>query len=238
MRIKFRCLLLLILLLSTNIALSSSQYDWEKVRDQDGIQVYLKKFWAESVKSFKGVIHIHASAASLLAVITDISACPDWIYHCKNPHLLLRKSFSECYHYQVHQLPFPAKNREFIFYSKIIRLPETGAIHIIMNAVADFCLLQKQACSVIEQSSLPRVRHSHGYYLLEPIAHNMTRITWVHHTDPGDDLPRWLTNLLIQEMPFQTLKGLRKKVLELKYQKAKLIINRHGQILALSTSYE
>lgn len=233
MRTQFKLILLFVILLFTCEIFANSQYDWKMVRDEDGIQVYLKEFWADPIKSFRGISLINSSVDSLLAVIVDINACTDWVHRCKNPLLLFRKSFSENYHYQVHQLPFPAHNREFIFHSKITRSSQTGAVRIQMKTIPNFCQNDIKACSLIPRSSLVRVKHSHGYYLLEPVAKNITRVTWTHHTDPEGHLPLWLVNQLIKDMPYRTLQGLRKKVLNHKYQKAKLVLNAQGAITDL-----
>lgn len=234
MRTKFRFILVLATLLLSLEGLASSQYDWNMVRDEDGIRVYLKEFWADPIKSFRGIVTINSSIDSLLAVILDIETCTNWVHRCKNPILLFRKSFSECYHYQVHRLPFPAHNREFIFHSKVSRSSRTGVIRIQMQTVPNFCDNDIKACSQITKSSMIRVRHSHGQYLLEPVTDNSTKVTWTHHTDPEGFLPLWLINQLIQEMPYRTLQGLRKKVFEQKYQKARLVLNAQGAIIDIA----
>lgn len=242
MRAKFKLILLLaVFFLSSIVATkitASSEYDWKMVRDEDGIQIYLKEFWADEIKSFRGIIHINSSVDSLLAVILDIDACPDWVHHCKKPLLLARKSFSECYHYQIHHLPFPATNREFILHSKISRSVQTGSVSIHMKVVPEFCQDNTQLCSPIAKTALVRVEHSHGDYLLEAINNERTRVTWTQHTDPGGNLPIWLINSLVEEVPYRTLQGLRKLVLNSKYQKAKMVTNSQGKIINLSTSYK
>lgn len=228
-------LLFMVFFLSQGIA-AHFEYDWHLVREEDGIQVYLKKFLDDDVKSFKGVVDIPSSVDSLLAVIIDVEACPDWIHHCTNPTLLLRKAFLEIYHYQIHKLPFPALNREFILHSKVTRSPETGAVLIQINAVPEFCSEKIKPCTQLSDRQMVRVEHSHGHYLLEPLDKKNTRVTWTHHTNPGGYLPTWLINRLIREVPFRTLQGLRKKVCEEKYQKARLITNSEGDITALKVS--
>jgi hypothetical protein len=233
MRATFKFMLVLLSFLLASGIYSNSEYDWQLVRDNDGIQIYLKKFWADDIKSFRGVIHIPSPMESVLAVIIDIKSCPEWVHRCKKPALLLRKSFSECYHYQIHSLPFPARNREFIFHSKITQIAETGAIKIQMNAKPEFCQSNGGLCAFNKESSLVRVTHSHGHYLLEAINKHQTRVTWTHHTNPAGHLPKWMINSLIQEMPFRTLQGLRKKVLNQKYQKGKIISDSKGNIIDL-----
>ena len=239
MRTKFKLALLLVaFLLSaavvTKIA-ANSEYDWKMVRDEDGIQVYLKSFWADDIKSFRGIIHINSSVDSILAAILDINACSEWVHRCKKPLLLAQISFSESYHYQIHKLPFPAQNREFIFHSKVTRSPQTGSVSIHMNAEPEFCQDNAHLCSLIPETNLVRVEHSHGHYLLEPIDKKKTRVTWTHHTNPGGNLPIWLINSLVKEMPYRTLQGLRKKVFNSKYQQSKLVINSEGHIINMIT---
>lgn len=240
MRTKFKLILLFaVFCLSTAVVIpvaASSEYDWEMVRDEDGIQVYLKSIWADDIKTFRGIIHIKSSVDSLLAVILDIDACSDWVHHCKKPLLLSKISFSECYHYQVHQLPFPAQNREFILHSKVTRSPKTGSVSIHIKAVPELCQDNTIQCSLIPKTSYIRVKHSHGLYLLEPVDNNNTRVTWTQHTNPEGNLPTWLINSLVKKVPFRTLQGLRKKVVNSKYQKAKMVINSQGKIINLLTA--
>ena len=235
MRTGFKLVLLITSLLISGIVISS-EYDWKEVRDQDGIQVYLKKYWADDIKSFKGIIKINSSVDSILAVILDLSACSDWIHHCKKSTLLFRKSFAECYHHQIQNFPFPAQNRDFIFHTKIVRSPQTGIITVHMNTANEFCITHNHLCSPIDKfSNLIRVKHSHGHYRLEPLKTNATRVTWTQHTNPEGNLPVWLINQMVQEIPYKTLRGLQKKVREDKYQTARLIINAQGKMIELRT---
>ena len=224
------------MLCAADVSIASSEYDWVMVRDEDGIQVYLKEYWADKVKAFKGVVQIEASIDSLLAVITDIKACTAWIHHCETQELLLRQSFSECYHYQLHHLPFPARNREFIFHTQIRRIPETGEVDIEVQALPEFCTSHTQLCKKIPRYSAIRVQHSHGTYHLEPLGKKLTRITWVQHTDPGGYLPHWVINNLLRNVPFKTLQSLRKLVKEEKYRNAQMQLNRQGQISDIKLS--
>ncbi len=233
---KCLALLFMAILSAAGISIASSEYDWVMVRDRDGIQIYLKEFWADEIKAFKGVAQIEASVDSLLAVITDIKACASWIHHCKNQELLLRQSFSECYHYQLHHLPFPAQNRDFIFHTRIRRIPETGEINIKVQAIPEFCTSHAQLCKKLPRYSAIRVQHSHGTYHLKPLGKKLTRVTWVQHTNPGGYLPHWIINSLLRNVPFKTLQNLRKLANEEKYRNARMLFNIQGQISDIKLS--
>ena len=233
MRTTFKLILLLMSLLFCGFV-NSSDYDWNKVRDEDGVQIYTKKYQHDDIDSFKSIITINAPIDSILAVIIDLNACSDWVHRCKKSILLLRKSFSECYHYQVQIFPFLIQDRDFILHSRIVRSNKSGAILIHMNAVTNFCAQNHYLCQSIGGTShLIRIKHSHGYYLLEPLQNNVTRVTWVQHSNPGGDIPSWLINLMIQEMPYKTLLALKEKVLEDKYQRTRLIFTPEGKMFGL-----
>ena len=236
MRTMFKLLLLLTVFLYGSLA-DSSEYDWNKVRDRDGIQVYTRSFWADDIKSFKSIITINARIDSILAVIMDLDACNDWIHRCKKSTLLLRKSFSECYHYQVQSFPFLAQNRDLILHSKIERSHQQGAIIIHMRAAPYFCHNKPFLCKKIgDTSQLIRIKHAHGFYLLVPLQDKVTRVTWTQHTDPEGDLPSWLVNYMIHEMPYRTFLGLRNKVLEKKYSNARLLYDSKGLMIGFDNN--
>jgi len=211
---------------------NSSEYAWTKVKDQNGIQVYTKQYLKNDIKSFKATISINTSIDSILAILMDLKACNKWIHHCKQSTLLLRKSFSEYYHHQVQSFPFLAQNRHFILHSKITYYPKNGNILISMNAITNFCVDNKSLCRNIGNTDhLIRIKHSHGYYLLETLHDNTSRVTWVQHTNPEGDLPIWLINQMIQNLPYKTLLGLRKEVFKAKYQNKRLNINHEGKMI-------
>ena len=109
---------------------------------------------------------------------------------------------------------------------------DKGNILISMNAITNFCVDNKSLCRNIGNTDhLIRIKHSHGYYLLETLHDNTSRVTWVQHTNPEGDLPIWLINQMIQNLPYKTLLGLRKEVFKAKYQNKRLNINHEGKMI-------
>ena len=49
-----------------------------------------------------------------------------------------------------------------------------------------------------------------GYWSFKPLANGMVEVTMSGHADPGGRIPATAVNFLIQEHPYNTLKGLRK----------------------------
>ena len=212
----------------------SSSFDWNLEMEKNGIRVYLKELQTEDIKAFRGTISINASVDSLLAVIMDIDACTDWLQYCQNPLLLERINFSECYHYLIYNLPFPVVDREFILHTKIKRDHVSGAVTVYSISRPDYCLQQQTSdCQLNKDTSLVLVKHSQGSYLLEPVENGITKLTWTQYTNPGGYIPAWLVNQIIRQVAYHTLQGLRVKVIEKKYLKARLILDSDGAIIGM-----
>lgn len=200
---------------------------------KDGIKVYFYSHKNFSVGTFKAITYINAPLASILAVMFDNKSCPDWIHACVKSFVIKEIAFNERYHYQILDIPFPFKDRDFIFHSILKQNPETRAITIIVTSASDYCYdKQSPQCSEVKQSNLVRVSKSIGTYKLEPCDKGV-KITWIQHTDPAGNLPNWLVNQFAADTPYKTLKQLAQIVEEEEYKNSKLIYDNNGFAIAL-----
>ena len=205
--------------------------------DKDGIQVYLFGKNSPNIASFKAVTHIEASMDSVLAVMFDNKNCQEWIHECQDAFIVNNVSFNERYHYQSLKVPFPFKNRDFIFRSIMKQDVENKSVTILMFSAADYCHQnQSQQCQKLNQSDLVRVERSIGMYQLKTEG-NGTKISWVQYTDPAGNLPNWLVNQFVVSTPYHTFKNLANKVKEDKYKYAKLIYDSEGKAIALNVDF-
>ncbi|OMH25871.1 START domain-containing protein [Motiliproteus sp. MSK22-1] len=203
--------------------------EWQKAKDQDGIQVFTREVPGSSIREFKGIIEINSTLDSLSGVLNDIKACPLWVHQCKDPAIIETRGYTERYVYQISDFPFPAQNRDVIHHARVSQNPKTRAITIKLNATPDFCLNNTLAtCEPINRSSNIRIRHSQGTYRLEPINNMTTRVIWQQHVEPGGHLPDWMVNSMLVSVPFSTLGKLKEIVQQEKYQTAKLAYNENG----------
>ncbi|MCX4024610.1 START domain-containing protein [Endozoicomonas sp. SM1973] len=225
-------LIITLAILLLTLANISRANKWQQVKNKEGVKVYTRAIPGSEIHEFKGVTTINTSLASLIGVLDDVSACPQWVYQCTQPTLIQSVSFNERFVYQVNDFPFPSKNRDIILHAKLSQSPSTKAITIQLRAAPDFCHNNKKAiCKQINKSKLIRIKKSKGFYLIEPLTKNKIQITWQHHAEPGGDLPTWLVNNLITDTPFYTLKKLAHIVQKNKYQTARLKYDTKGLIV-------
>ena len=206
--------------------------------DKDGIKVYIFGKDSPNIASFRAVTHIDASMDSVLAVMFDNKNCKDWVHACKNSFIINDVSFNERYHYQSLAIPFPFKNREFIFRSVMKQNVVDKSVTILMFSAADYCHQNQSAqCQEVNQSGLVRVKRSIGMYKLK-VEGRGTTISWVQYTDPAGKLPNWLVNQFVAQTPYHTFKNLAEKVKEEKYKYAKLIYDLNGNATALNMDFQ
>lgn len=202
--------------------------------NKDGIKVYIFSHKNSAFGTFKAITHINASLDSILAVMLDHQSCVEWIDACKKSLLIKNINFNERYHYQEFHIPFPFKNRDFIFHSTMEHNPLTKAVTITMASAPDYCIKKQfEGCKKVNQSQLVRVHKSIGTFILEPDA-NGIKITWTQHTDPAGNLPAWLVNQFVKNTPYWTFKNLAKIVKEEQYKFAKLVYDINGVAVALN----
>lgn len=211
-------ILILLMFLFSIVTIGSAKAQWELVKDEDGIKVFLETIPGSKIKEFKGVTNINSSLDSILAVLYDADACPEWVHNCKQGTRLRDIGFYEAYLYQVINFPFPLKDRDLILHTLMTQDPKSKEITIKLNSVPDY----------ISETNNVRIKTSAGYYLFKPLHDGAVEVTWLHHTEPGGGVPTWIVNSLIVATPFETLKYLKKIVQEQKYQKAKLKYSSEG----------
>lgn len=204
--------------------------DWRLDKDEDGIKVYTRAVQNSAIREIKAELTIETSLDSIMAVFDDIPALPHWNHQCTKALPLTQVSAKERYHYQNIHMPFPVLDRDLLIHSQILQ--HGDKIIVQLNAAPDYCKqhVVKQ-CNVIKQSQNIMVNHSKGTYQLTPRGSNKVNVIWTQHTEPAGKIPHWLINSLLIDIPFNTLKKLRKQVTLSKYQQAKLKRDSRGRIL-------
>lgn len=219
-----RCALSNLLMLGFLCLIASQlQADWELVKDEDDVQVYTRVKENSPYKEFKGVITIDSSLASVVGVLNDNSACPDWLHQCKTSELLTEVDATNRYVYQVNDLPFPAANRDLVMHTNIQSDVVSRVISITTRATPDY----------YPRTSYVRILESNGLFELTPVSPDQTRVVWQQHVDPAGKIPSFMVNALLIDLPFKSLTALRQLAKKARYQQLELNYNDAGQLISI-----
>jgi hypothetical protein len=191
---------LLICLLGFMSIVSYAQQSWEIDRDKGGIIVYTKEEEGSAFKSFKAVITIQASTDEIVEVLKNADDYTKW-YGYTNTSALLKEEGDTQYNYVETIFPWPYSNRDMV-YRMSVNVSANGAVKILLKGIPDY---------LPEKRGIVRMKKAEGYILLQPLD-GKTEVTYVFHSEPGDNIPPWLANNSIGELPFRTLYGLRKRL--------------------------
>lgn len=176
--------------------------EWSLDKQAEGINVYTRPVAGSGIKQFKGVADFEAPAEKVVALIRDSDRFKDWFPNTPESKLLDRKD-KVSYQYSVMDAPWPVSDRDNVLRSVLTRDADTGVVEIQITAAPDF---------YPEQPDRVRVRTANGYWRIEPLDPNRSRVTFSMHLEPGGGVPEWLTNSRVVESPYEALTNLRASV--------------------------
>ena len=189
-----------------------SQTDWQKQKEEDGIQVFTKKVEGSKYKAFRGVGEIDTPLSAIIAVFMDINSFTEWSHAAVEARTVKLMAANECVNYILTDAPWPVSDREGVYHFKIEQNKEDKSVMVSIKAVEGY---------VSEHPKRIRVPFSEGYWKLIPLGKDKTKVIYENHAEPGGTIPAWLANSSVINLPFKTIKKLQKHAKKPKYQKQK-----------------
>lgn len=200
-------LILLICILS--FSTSHAQEEWVLKKDKENIQVYVKKVEGFNMKAYKGVTELETSLNSLVALLMDVPGFMNWMPKAKEVKVLKKKGEAEIIYYVLTEAPWPVNDRDGIYTFKAQRDLETGGVLIQTGCHPE---------DIPERAGVVRIKYSKGFWKLIPLNNGRIRVIYQNHSEPGGNIPAWLTNSSVVEVPFSTLQKIKEQIQQKKYQ--------------------
>lgn len=191
-----------LLLASTALCIASAACaeDWQLVKDEAGIKVYLADVAGSPYKAYRGVTLIKTEMSRLMALQENVVASCAWIHECREQRLLKHEG-DRSWTYARFNTPWPVTPRDSII-EVTTEQGADGSVTRTLHGVPDY---QPQ------EQGYVRVAEVEGYWKMTPKADGMVEVVYQAHSDPGGSVPSWLSNKFVVEAPFNTLKGMRDK---------------------------
>ena len=190
---------------------------WELRKDENGIKVFTKEIEGSNYLAYKGESVVEGSMTALVAILYDTENAPSWLEDCTLGFTLDEVHFEENYVFEIYGLPFPLSDRMLIIHSTLI----WDAHHARITSVEanDFCNTRSdERCRRVQAVDAVVVTRSRGYYDLQYIDTNHTKVVWEQHVESGGSLPTWLVNTSVVDIPFNSLQRLKLLVQKQKYK--------------------
>ncbi len=185
---------------------------WKFGKEEKGIRAYIRDFPGTKMKEFKGITYVRGvRLSSMVAAFDDTPSYTRWMHNCIESRLLKKMNVHERITYTVTHAPWPATNRDIIVYSLMTQDPKTLAVTIAISARPDFIPKKKHRV---------RIPMIHSTWTFMPLESGEVMITYQTANDSGGDLPQWLLNLSVLDLPLSTMDKFRRVAAEPKYAAA------------------
>lgn len=203
MKSVFSVLLACLLLMGT-----VSATEWELASDRDGITVWTRTIPGAPLKDFRGRMVIDKPLDAVAAGVTDTATYPEWFFQMREARILEGSSMEDVYVYFVIGGIWPVSARDAIARATVTQDPKTLAIRMIADATPD---------KIPPVPGLVRMPGLKSGWELTPLSPTRTQLELIGNADPGGMIPLWLANSVVQVMPRETLKRLRRQLEKPKY---------------------
>jgi len=184
---------------------------WDLEENSAGVQVYTRKNEGNNFKEFKGITTIKASLNSIVSLLEDTASYPDWYYNCSEARRLKRISPVEGITWSITKTPWPTDDRVSVVRYKRTQDAKTKIVMIQLESVPNY---------MEQKSDLTGIRGLRGYWKLSPLKDNKVEVTLQVWVDPGGNIPAWLVNAMVVDMPYHSLLNLQEEVMKPKYKNA------------------
>ncbi|TGL61581.1 START domain-containing protein [Leptospira sarikeiensis] len=186
--------------------LPASIFAWELEKEKNGITVHTRSVEGSELKEFRGKAKLKANLSTVIALMEDNPNYVTWLKDCKKAEAVKVLNTKEKYIYILNGVPWPLDDRDFVIHSVFNQDKTTGAVTYTMRPVASI---------VPEKKGIVRGSIK-GYWRFVQVGDEV-EVTYQVHSEPGGSIPTSIANIVVVDIPYETLKKMKERVTEEKY---------------------
>lgn len=196
--------ILLFFLTIFTISLSAqTEAKWELKSQKEGITIYSRELPNSNLKELKMTSTAKSSTAAFIKILEVIQTNPDWLdADFEVNRIKVNEAGIPINHSKI-DFPFPVSDRDLVSSAQVMEDENTGIVTVKSEAVAGI---------LKNQNGYVRMTHFLSRWILTPQADGMLQIEYFLQSDPGGNIPTWVTNLLSSVGPFKTFKAIKKNL--------------------------
>jgi hypothetical protein len=185
------------------LSCSMAAQSWDFIKERNAIKIYTRKEAGKSLKFYRGVTDINAPAENIFALMEDINNTDWWDKNLTRIKVLLYEKDKRARYYLVYDLPWPVTDRDLCVDVTITIDPVTAERRITAVSLNGI---------IPEHDDMVRIKDYRQTWIITPAGKEMTHVVLEGFIDPGGTIPDWISNMLIIDLPFKTMSGVRERM--------------------------
>jgi hypothetical protein len=199
----FQFLFIIIFFFTLMLSGPLTAQSWDFVKEKNGIKIYTYEEAGKSLKSYRGVTDINATAENIFAVIEDVNNTDWWDKNLTQIQVLLYEKYKRAQYYLVYNLPWPVIDRDLCVDVTVTIDPVTGERKITAVPLTGV---------IPERNNMVRIKDYLQTWTIIPAGKEITHVVLEGFVDPAGSIPDWISNMLIVDSPFKTISGVRERM--------------------------
>lgn len=195
-------------------AVSPARADDRLAIDRDGIKVWTVEAPDQPLRGFRAVTTVRSSLSGLVTLLMDTEAAPRWVYRMTRLELVSADLRAGTFTVHAQMNFWPLCNRDAVIAGRINQDPASLAVTVDSRGI--------DLPALPPRPGLVRMPAMWGRWVFRPLGNGQVEVTMSGQADPGGHIPAFLVNLMIEDTPFNTLRGLRRAIAAAGYQQARV----------------
>lgn len=180
-----------------------SEINWQLIKDENGIKVYIFETKDSDIVKAKAQTIIKSPISQVRETLDDISHRHEWIPFLIKSTAISQYKNNKRIEYSHFYGPWPASDRDFVYQIELISESDKQLVYK-MNSI------ESELKS--EDNNKIRADLYESIYSLTAIDSETTSVELVFHANPKGWLPNWIINIIQRVLPFKILRNLKARL--------------------------
>ncbi len=180
---------------------------WTFVKEQDGIRIYTRVENNSPLKSYKGEANINAPMEKVCTLLGTAKNFDWWGEDFTKIEILEHEDQKFIQYYFIYNMPWPVTDRDLVVES-MIKMDSAAHIYTVTSKP----ILNKMP----ENPGLVRINRYWQKWSVQPIDNSKMHVVLQGYVYLGGNVPPWLYNMLVTQMPLNTISLLRDRAMSSK----------------------
>lgn len=175
--------------------------EWVYEREKKGIKIFTKKSKWGHLRDCKAIMSVSSTPDEMLRLLTDFEHYTTWFPRCTKSRVVARLSDNEYIVHMVFAAPWPVKDRDCVVRIKYVKDPASGIITVTETSEPKY---------LREEANVVRIEQLVSSWKLIP-DHGGSQVINEYSSNPGGNIPDWMTNTQSVDNPMTTFENLQQK---------------------------